>query len=229
MNRISKPIIYLLIFVFGLQLQGWAQQKWDSIPRQPDYYKKRVEIFKKEKLPVGKVIFLGNSITEGGNWKKLTGDSTVINRGISGDITFGLLARLDEVTQRQPTKLFILIGINDLAKGIPDEVILQNIFQLVRQVQAKVPSTKIYVQSILPVNTSVEKFPSAYAQMDHVVTINYQLKKIAERFNYTYVDLFEQFRDAEGQLDKRFTYDGLHLNAQGYVHWRDILKSLKLI
>ena len=86
-----------------------------------------MEKFKSEPMVTGKIVFLGNSITEMGDWKKLTGDSTVINRGIGGDITFGILQRLDEVLNRKPSKIFLLIGINDIGKDIPPAVIADNI------------------------------------------------------------------------------------------------------
>ena len=218
---------FFLLFVATYSL--WAQAKWDSIPKQPDHYRKKVEQFNQEKSKTNRLVFLGNSITEGGDWKKLTKDTTALNRGISGDITFGLLARVDEVTSRKPSKVFILIGVNDLSKGIPDEVILQNIFMLVKQIQATAPATKIYVQSILPVNPSFDNFPKSYDKLDHILVINMQLQKIAERFGYMYIDLFEKFKDPEGLLDKRFSYDGLHLNAQGYLLWGEVLRNLKLI
>ncbi|NJN42984.1 MAG: sialate O-acetylesterase [Flammeovirgaceae bacterium] len=227
---IGLLIRYCCVFlIFSFAQSSWAQAKWDTIPKQPDHYRKKVELFNQEKTKTDRLVFLGNSITEGGDWKRLAKDTTAINRGISGDITFGLLARVDEVASRKPSKVFILIGVNDLSKGIPDEVILQNIFLLVRQLQAKSPTSKIYVQSILPVNPSFDNFPKDYDKLDHILVINAQLQKIAERFGYTYIDLFEKFKDSEGLLDKRFSYDGLHLSAQGYLLWGEVLRNLKLI
>jgi len=61
-------------------------------------------------------------------------DSTVINRGIGGDITFDVLQRLDDVIKRKPSKLFILIGINDIGKDIPDAVIADNYRKIITRV-----------------------------------------------------------------------------------------------
>ena len=80
----KKIFIYLVFVLFPGYLL--AQHTWDTIPNSPGYYREQFEKFKKEPVVKGKVIFLGNSITEGGNWKELLKDSTVINRGISGDI-----------------------------------------------------------------------------------------------------------------------------------------------
>ena len=220
---------WLVFFIVSAAHSSWAQDKWDTIPKQPDHYRKKVEQFSLEKTKPNRLLFLGNSITEGGDWKRLTKDTTTINRGISGDITFGLLARVDEVADRKPSKIFVMIGVNDLSKGIPDEIILQNIFLWIRQTQAKSPKTKLFVQSILPVNPSFDNFPKNYDKLDHILIINAQLQKMADRFGYTYVDLFEKFKDSQGHLDKRFSYDGLHLNPQGYLLWGEVLRNLKLI
>ena len=221
-----KKFFFYLLFVL---LPGFllAQRTWDTIPYGPDYYRAQYEKFKKEPVVKGKVIFLGNSITEDGNWKKLLKDSTVINRGISGDITFGILNRIDEVAKRQPSKLFLLIGINDIAKNIPDEIIMENIFSIVSKMRSVSPKTKIFVQSILPTNNSFPDSPDHKNKDDHVATVNAQLQKYGDRLQYTYVDLYAKFSDSESRLDAKYTTDGLHLNAIGYAHWVDILKNLK--
>ena len=221
----KKNFIFLFVFLFPAYLL--AQRTWDTIPYGPDYYRAQYEKFKKEAVVKGKVIFLGNSITEAGNWKKLLKDSTVVNRGISGDITFGILNRIDEVVNRQPSKLFLLIGINDIAKNIPDEVIMENIFSIVSKVRGLSPKTKIFVQSILPTNNSFPDSPDHKNKDDHVITVNAQLQKYGDRLQYTYVDLYSKFTDNESRLDAKYTVDGLHLNAMGYIHWVDILNNLK--
>jgi len=105
----------------------------------------------------GRVVFLGNSITEYGDWKKLLNDTTVINRGIAADNTFGVLERLEDVIALQPKRLFIEIGINDIAQNIPTEIIVRNILSIVERVTMRSPVTKIYVLSILPTNDNVKK------------------------------------------------------------------------
>jgi lysophospholipase L1-like esterase len=220
----------LCLFGFLLTSSAFAQQRtYDTVPNLPEHYWVRMEKFKKETNIQGKTVFLGNSITEGGNWKKLLKDSTVINRGISGDNTFGVIARIDEIIKLKPSRLFILIGTNDLSKSIPDEVVIENIFSIVSRIKAGSPNTKIFVQSILPVNETVEKFPTQFNNESHILIINDQLSHYAERLRYTYVDLYNKFLDEQGKLKASYTFDGLHLNASGYQHWVEILKSLKYL
>jgi lysophospholipase L1-like esterase len=206
-----------------------AQRTWDTIPNLPVHYRAFYEKFKKEPVTKGRVMFLGNSNTEGGDWRKLLKDSTIINHGISGDITFGILHRMEAVLRQQPSKLFLLIGINDISKNIPDEVIMENIFSIVSRIKRGSPKTKIFVQSILPTNSTIPAFPKNYNKDDHVVIVNAQLQKYADRLGYTFIDLYSGFLNQEGQLDAKYSTDGLHLNAAGYLRWVDILKKLNCL
>jgi len=223
-----KGIFWCLLIILKVATAD-AQRTWDTIPNLPEHYKAKLGAFNKERASKEKIMFLGNSITEGGNWKRLIKDSTVLNRGISGDITFGILNRLDEVVRHKPAKLFLLIGINDLSKNIPDEVILENLLTIIGKIHSGTSTTKIYLQSILPTNNSFKGFSKNYDKNDHVIIINAQLRKYAERMNYTYVDLYSGFLDKESNLEAKYSSDGLHLNAIGYARWIEILKNLKLL
>lgn len=81
------------------------------------FYYQRATLF--ETLPTSKsdIIFLGNSITNGGEWAELLGNPHAKNRGISGDTTQGVLDRLSTITKGKPSKIFLLIGTNDLSRG----------------------------------------------------------------------------------------------------------------
>lgn len=219
---------YLIALTLLVSVTANAQKRpYDTVPNLPEHYWVRLEKFKKETVLPGKIVFLGNSITEGGNWKRLLKDSTIINRGIAGDNTFGMLARLDEVVALKPSSLFILIGTNDLSKKIPVEAIIENIFAIVSQVKAGSPKTKILVQSIFPVNETVEKFPTQFNNGSNILIINDQLSRYGERLRYTYVDVYSKLLDDQGRLHKNYTWDGLHLTAAGYQRWVEVLKSLK--
>lgn len=219
---------FLLVLILAPAL-GEAQALYDSLPYLPELNAKRTAVFRAEKVRSGCIIFLGNSITEGGNWRALLNDSSVLNRGISGDITFGILKRLDEVTRHHPSKVFLLIGINDLSKNIPNSVIIQNIFNIVGQIRAQSPKTQVYVQSLLPLNSGHKKFPAGYSKQAQVMEINAQLEKYAEALKYTFVNLYPAFLDDHMALNVLYTYDGLHLNKAGYAHWLACLKKEKCL
>jgi lysophospholipase L1-like esterase len=212
-------LLYATVALLGYPALASAQ----SLPTS------RVAKFEAEPVVTGRVIFFGNSITQGGDWAALTGDSTVINRGIGADLTLSLLGRVADVIRRKPWKLFILIGINDISKDIPDAVIAAEYRALVDSVRAQSPTTKIYVQSILPLNPTVKNFPQHYDKQDHVVAVNRLLARMARETGATYVDLWPVVVDAQGRLDARLTGDGLHLNRQGYERWVAYLRKARLL
>jgi lysophospholipase L1-like esterase len=216
---------FLLPSFAGAQTAVTNQHLFDTVPNMPAHYQERVARFKQEPVTTVSIVFLGNSITEGGNWAELLGDSTVVNRGIGGDITFGVLARLDDVIRRKPAKLFILIGINDIGMDIPDAVIADNYRKIIGRVKAGSPATKIYVQSLFPLNPDVKGFPQHYDKQEHVLHVNGLLKKVASDTRCQFVNLFPLFLDGQKRLNPKYTGDGLHLNEAGYLLWVKHLKQ----
>jgi lysophospholipase L1-like esterase len=217
----------LILIIFLLINFGFIDQNkaYDTLPNLPEHYLNRVALFKQEPIVKGKIIMLGNSITEGGDWKKLLKDSTIINRGISGDVTFGVLNRIDDIIQRQPSKVFLLLGINDLSRNTPNEIIIENLLAIASKIKSGSPSTEIFVQSILPTNDSFKNLNDNFrGKGSHIMLINTQLKRMAERMKFTYIDLHTKFLGNEG-MDAKYTNDGLHLNALGYQLWVSILRA----
>lgn len=214
------PFVLLLTLLQAAQAQD---KKWDSTFR-PNNWELKAELFKSFPDSKKDIVFLGNSITAGVDWNELLDEKRARNRGISGDITFGVLQRLDEVIEGKPKKVFILIGINDISRNIPDSLIISNYRKMVSRIQAGSPKTKIYLQTLMPVNNTFTQFKNHYNKDEHIASINEALKEIAAAYNVTLIDLHPHFKDSEGRLRKEFTQDGLHLNAAGYQHWAALLK-----
>lgn len=220
MNLNKIPMIAATLF--SLQQAIAQQATWDSTYR-PNNYQQRVENFRSYSNAQTDIIFLGNSITDYTDWNELLQLKEARNRGISGDNTFGILERLDEVTEGKPARVFILIGINDIARNYPDSVILNNYTRIIHQIKKESPATKIYFHTLLPVNNS---FPAKnhFNKDEHIAFINEGLKKICTAEKITLIDIHPHFLDTDKKLDKTYTYDGLHLNAAGYMHWSSLLK-----
>lgn len=199
-----------------------AQSSYDSSFRFY-YYDQKLSMFEKMPTPKKAVVWLGDSITDGGEWSELFPQYATLNRGISADHTFGLLHRLYEIIQRKPWKLFILIGINDLSRNFPDAVILQNYRRMIDSLQQQSPNTRIYIQSILPTNDRFTQFKNHQQKTAHILYINSELKKMSLERKLVYVNLYDAFTDAEGKLDARYTNDGLHLTGAGYLRWKEVL------
>ena len=222
MNRLLKKSLFLLGIFTILTTTVTAQTvKWDSTYR-PGKYVEQVAKFKSDPIVKDDYIFLGNSITAGTDWAKLLSLPQAKNRGISGDITFGVLERLQEVIDRQPAKVFILIGINDISRNIPDEVILGNYKKMVSRIRAGSKNTQIYFYTLLPVNASFEKFKNHYGKDEHILYLNDQIRKFTAK-KVKVIDLYPAFLDKENHLRAELTKDGLHLISEGYQVWKELL------
>jgi lysophospholipase L1-like esterase len=213
-------ISFSLIISFNAQ----SQTKWDSTYR-PALHEFQVQLYQSYPHAKSDIVFLGNSITDRVDWNELLGMPNVHNRGISGDITFGVLERLDEVIEGKPAKVFILIGINDVSRNIPDSVIFKNYKKIVERIKAGSPRTKIYFQTLLPVNNEFTQFKNHYNKDEHILWLNGQIKTLAKQDKINVIDLHPHFLNSDKKLDKRYTLDGLHLNAEGYKVWAGILQK----
>jgi lysophospholipase L1-like esterase len=201
-----------------------AQTKpYDSTYR-PGKYKELVQKFSSEPIAKKEYVFLGNSITAGTDWSKLLNLPQAKNRGISGDITFGVLERLQEVIDRKPAKVFVLIGINDISRNIPDSLILRNYKTIIERIRKGSKKTQIYFYTMLPVNASFEKFKNHYGKDEHILYLNDEIRKFTAK-NVTVIDLYPHFLDANKKLRAELTKDGLHLIPAGYEVWKEVLEK----
>ncbi|WP_295127568.1 GDSL-type esterase/lipase family protein [uncultured Chitinophaga sp.] len=220
-----KKGIITALFCFAAWQMAGAQQAVKVDPNyRPGSFALKTGQFRSYPNSTKDIIFLGNSITAGTDWAELLGNPLCRNRGISGDITFGILDRLDEVTEGRPAKVFILIGINDIQWNTPDSIIIENYRKIVTRIRAESPKTKIYVQTLLPVNNTFTQFKNHYNKDEHIAAVNEGYRQVAAAANATVIELNKPFQDAEGRLKKELTMDGLHLNAEGYKLWAKILK-----
>lgn len=222
--KIIKHTLFLCILMVCVSAAGAQTQTWDSSFR-PNNWALKVGQFKSYPDSKEDIIFLGNSITAGIEWRELLGNDKIRNRGISGDITYGIIERLAEVTDGKPAKVFVLIGINDISRNIPDSLILDNYNRIIHFIKAHSPQTKIFFHTLLPVNNEFTQFKNHYNKDEHILFINDGLKKIAQKENIVLIDLYPAFTDASQKLDKKYTIDGLHINAEGYKVWSDILQK----
>lgn len=225
---IRNSLLLLPILLCRVIEPAEAQPSYDSSFRYY-YYDQKLSMF--EQMPSSKncIIWLGDSITDGGEWSELFPHYNTMNRGISADNTFGVLYRLQEVIRRKPQKVFLLIGINDISKQIPDEIILRNYKRIIESFQLQTPATKIYVQSILPTNNNFTLFNNHQNKGEHILFINNELRKLCVEKKITFVNLYDAFTDQEGKLNPLYTNDGLHLTGEGYIKWKEVLLTNKYL
>jgi lysophospholipase L1-like esterase len=162
------------------------------------------------------IVFLGDSITEGGHWSEIFSNGAVLNRGIGGDTTQDVLDRIEQVYTLQPAKLFLMIGVNDLNQGAPIATTLANYQKLFDGFAAHLPQTKIYIQSVLPVN----RHWYGGAKNKNILALNTFLFNESAKRGYTFIDLQKPFSDSNGELREELSNDGIHLLGSGYQLWR---------
>lgn len=177
------------------------------------------------------VYFVGDSIIAAAEVAELFGPCAR-NRGIIGDTTSGVLARLDEIVVGRPRDIHLMIGINDLQGGLPVAEIADRYRRIVEEITTASPATRLHLQSVLPVNPSqyqrviVPNYPHiTMPTREKVTQLNEHLRQLAAcGAGVDYVDL-SALNDDQGWLRPEYTDDGLHLNGPGIVAWAQAVRS----
>jgi len=203
-----SPSILFLLLLFVVQCLGQQTPKPDDNYLRP-YYVQKVSQHKLLPKMKNAIVFVGDSITDGNEWAEQLNCSRCQNRGVSGDISAGVLARLDDILAEKPAKIYFMIGINDISRNIPNETIIANYREFVRRTKAASPKAKIYLQSVLPTNDTFRKF--ADKNDESIKILNDAMRGMVTADNSViYIDLHKAFLDGAGRLDKKYTNDGLH-------------------
>lgn len=190
------------------------------------YWEQRVSLF--DTLPINSsdIVFLGNSITDGGEFNELFKTELAKNRGIRSDVISGVRKRLRQVTSGHPAKIFLLIGINDVSHGLSASKIAENYAGLVKEIRSQTPDSKLYIQSVMPINNGFKRYKNLTGREKVIPELNRELQKIAEENGAAYVDLWPALADDKGNLRREFTNDGLHLVGKGYRAWASLIEPL---
>ncbi len=223
-------IILIPLHFLNAQSQNLYPNIGTEIMFQPEWAKKlyyeRIEEFKQDTLKYNQIVFLGNSITEGGkDWNEKFGVVGITNRGISGDSSDGVIARLNEIIHFSPKAIFLLIGINDIYNELTPstDYVANNILKIIELINNKLPETKIFLQTILPVEKEIYR--------EKIIEVNRKIKTFGTQSKFEIIDLYSIFVNEEGRIKKELSYDGVHLNEKGYSVWVDYIKPtvLKLV
>jgi len=230
----KKPVInaFLFLMVLGalllfLYTGKRAKQKWIVYKTlQSAHWKERTIEIEKELPGKYKIIFLGNSLTELFDLPYYFKDSTILNCGIVGDFTEGVLKRIEIINKLQPQLLFIEIGINDIVEQVPQEEVLRNYNELINAIKVSSPNTRIYVQNNLPV---IIRKPSLFVSNktvnDRIVEQNLALRELAKRNEVMYIDLYSAFMRS-GTVEDLVVEDGIHLTPKAYATWKRAVEYL---
>ncbi|MBK1858118.1 GDSL-type esterase/lipase family protein [Cerasicoccus arenae] len=167
-----------------------------------------------------RVVFYGDSITDIWKLDDYFPEEGFINRGIGGQDTSQMRARLEQdVLALQPSVVWFLGGTNDIAKGYSNQAVLDNVRAMA--VRCKEQGIKLIICSILPISdyhkdreARLER--SELRPPERILKINEGLSRIATEEDAVYLDLFSLMVDENGQLPADLANDGLHPNDKGY-------------
>ena len=189
---------------------------------------KEVTKIKYKEVVSENIVFLGDSITHRYDLNKYYPDYNVVNSGEEGNITDDILDNMyDRVYKYNPSKVFLLIGTNQLEKDKAENIV-NDIIKIVSETHKNIPLTKIYVESIYPVNNDVLNTPAKNKDNKKIEIINQKLKKLSLDNNYIYINLYDRLLDEDNHLFYKYTVDGLHINNKGYSFiTRELTKYVK--
>ena len=191
----------------------------DAPPPEPRKPSHMTRMFDASQFRTAPVVMLGDSLTQRAQWNEITGCGFVVNRGIGGDVSAGVLRRIDGVTKLKPSAVFLMIGINDIARKVPNSEIIGNVRRIIETLNEF--GAKVYLELVLPVSRGY--VPKMNSTVDE---LNAAYVALARQTNATIVDFRDEVRTGEGGLRNEMTVDGIHLSTDGYRVWRDTVTPL---
>jgi lysophospholipase L1-like esterase len=231
----KKWPLFVILFSFSLPVIAAAQT---PVTETPDALKQQIDRMQRRlvdwpqlnrykdanaKVPLPsrgevRVVFLGDSITDGWKLAEYFPNKPYINRGISGQTTPQMLIRFrPDVIALKPKVVVILAGTNDIAGNtgpMTIEMIAHNYASIAELARAN--GIKIVFSSVLPIHDYGKTKASERRPPDQILKLNQWLKSYCAANGHVYLDYFSKVVDEKGMLKAEFANDGLHPNAEGY-------------
>lgn len=174
--------------------------------------------------PIGPAdtVFVGDSLTESFDFKGYFKRHDIRNRGVAGSLTDHVIYRMEEISNARPARIFLMIGVNDLFSGQEPADIIENTQKILDHFKETCPESSLFLQSMLPVNVS-KLFEDEDINLK-IYRINHDLEGYCTANEITYISLHPEFLGMNGEMDSRYTYDGVHLTGDGYSLWASLLQ-----
>lgn len=183
---------------------NWAVFSWNNTMEKLDYQ--------------ADVVFFGDSIIRGSDFRKQFPHKKIVNLGYSGDTLSGMIKRIPMITAMHPQQVFILGGINGLTNRNADRCIA--VYEkLLNEIRQAMPFTKIYIHSLLPLSSEKER---KICKNQTILCFNQRLRSLAEARNIPFIDLYTLYAK-DGVLNPDLTVDGIHLFPHAYERWATAL------
>ena len=194
-----------------------------------------------EQVVKGQILFTGSSLMEQFPVNELLMtekmNTIIYNRGVGGFTTDDMLENMDvQIFDTEPSKIFINIGTNDISNPTKSfEVVLErmlhNYEEILKQIQTRLPESKVYMMAYYPVNEMDKPVEGEWGKTlfvnrnnQNIPLANEAVKKLAEKYGYEYIDVNAGLTDENGRLKKEFTVEGVHMYANAY---RIVFENMK--
>ena len=161
------------------------------------------------------ILFLGDSITQGGDWASWFPENNTLNFGTSGNTSEDVLARLDSVVDAHPDEMVLLIGTNDFGLRRNVETLVRNVQSILVQLRRDLPGSRMLVVSVLPRGREFS---------DRIHEANIHLRQFSSTVHAQFLDLWPTMALDDGELNPLYSDDRLHLNEAGYQAWLSELR-----
>lgn len=224
LNKVYRLFIVLLLFVIAIMCSNFFLVRGEKKCEQ-------VKVVKQEVVNKN-VVFFGDSITDFYDLDKYYPDLKKVNSGISGNRTWDLKNDMyNRLYRYNPSEVVLLIGINNfLYEDSSVDTVVNDIKEIIGNIKKELPHTKIYVQSIYPINDDwrINKrrdVPVANILTDKILESNKQLEVFCKENKITYIDMFKVLSNTNNEFSREFTDDGLHPNENGYNKITKVLKK----
>jgi lysophospholipase L1-like esterase len=235
MKKLLRP--HLIILLFSLSMPGIVSAQ-NTTNDSPEVLKQRLDLMQRRaqdwpqlaryrdanaKVPPAaknenRVVFLGDSITDGWKLAEYFPGKSYINRGISGQTTPQMLIRFrPDVIALKPRVVVILAGTNDIAGNtgpMTNEMIEDNYTSMAELARAN--GIKVVFASVLPVHDYGKTKVTERRSPEQILQLNQWLKNYCAENGHVYLDYFSKMIDEKGMLKVELANDGLHPNAEGY-------------
>jgi lysophospholipase L1-like esterase len=225
LSKALRSFTALLLIITGCKARYvWnTEDEYYRLPKWQDH----VDKFEKMNYPPHTTtLFIGDSMTEGFNLTSHFKQDSLVNMGIGGDFTSGVLRRLYLVERLQPKKIFVMIGINDIRMNVEQVRIEEHYSQIITELKRCCPLSEIYIQSCLPTHSSSSNDQRNAQDMEHIHLLNQFLAAECFHHQVQFINLYPLFEAKDNQLDPTLSYDGLHLNGRGYKIWAEAISSI---
>ena len=225
-KRVNSVLRYTLCLTLGFGLAVGAQRlsthadrkgkQLGAPPLDKLLYERRVSQFASIDSKA-KLVMLGDSRMQEGEWAELLGETEIANRGINGDTTSGVLRRLRESVPTTVEVCIIQIGVNDLLQRNPIDDVLQNYRSIVSELTMGHLNLTVIVTATIV--TSGER-PELNLQ---IAELNSRLERLTHELKVAWIDPNPQLAP-QGILDQQLTNDGTHLNGDAYKIFANVLQ-----